>query len=104
MQVQLSNSGPSDYSPAHLLNEIGRYLELTNDTQLALRLKVNGALLSRVRHGQSPVSGSLLICMHEATGLPIAQLRHILGDRRKHFRMAKGRRQAALLEASICIY
>ncbi len=79
----------SDYSPAHLLNEISRLLSVRNDSQLANRLDVTCTRLSRVRNGHTPLTAALLIRMHEVTELDIATLLRLLGDRRGRFRISR---------------
>jgi hypothetical protein len=44
-----------------------------------------------------PVSGALLVRIHEATGLSVRTLQDLMGDRRRKFRLssAQGRIEAA---------
>jgi len=45
-------------------------------------------LLGKIRERRLQISGSMLMQMQEATGITIAELRRILGDRRGTSRMA----------------
>jgi hypothetical protein len=81
------------YDPNHLLDVIADKLELKNDAALARTLEVAAPIISKVRHLRMPVSGSLLIRIHEVTGLPMRDLQDLMGDRRTKFRLstAQGR-------------
>lgn len=87
------------YDPNHLLDDISHRLKLKNDAALARTLEVTAPMISKVRHMRIPVGASLLIRMHEVTGLPMRQLQDLMGDRRKKFRLstAQGRPDQALL-------
>jgi hypothetical protein len=41
---------------------------------------VSPPLISRIRHGKLKVSGDVMIRMHEAFGMPIAELRELIGS------------------------
>ncbi|MCG2586531.1 hypothetical protein [Massilia sp. TS11] len=61
-------------------------LQLKNDAALARALDVAPPVISKIRHHRLPVGASLLIRMHEVTGLSIRDLRDLMGDRRTKFR------------------
>ncbi len=82
-----------DYSPAHLLNELRRIMKAKTDRELADLLEINSSILSKIRHNRLSVGGAILIRMHEVSGLSTTQLRHVLGDRRKRFRMGVAMRK-----------
>ncbi|TFW17432.1 hypothetical protein [Duganella callida] len=84
---------PQHYDPNNLLDNISYRLQLKNDAALARALEVSPPILSKVRHMRMPVGASLLIRMHEVTGLPMRQLQDMMGDRRQKFRLssAQGR-------------
>jgi Sec-independent protein translocase protein TatA len=50
-------------------------------------------VISKIRHHRLPVGASLLIRMHEVTGMSIRDLRDLMGDRRTKYRLsdAQGR-------------
>ena len=54
-------------------------------------MEVAPPVISKIRHGRLPVGASLLIRMHEETGMNIGELRDLMGDRRKKYRLAMRR-------------
>lgn len=84
------------YNPNRLLDDlIGRF-QLKNDAALARTLDVAPPQISKVRSGKMPVGASMLIRMHEVTGMSIRDLRDLMGDRRAKFRNGRmGERAAA---------
>jgi plasmid maintenance system antidote protein VapI len=81
------------YNPNQLLDNISNKLNLKNDAALARTLEVTAPMISKVRNLRLPVGASLLIRMHEVTGLPVKELQNMMGDRREKFRLstAQGR-------------
>lgn len=77
-----------DYNPDVLLNELQQRLRLRNDAQLSRALEVAPPVISKIRHRRLPVGASLLIRMHEVSGISIRDLRNLMGDRRAKFRMS----------------
>ena len=45
-------------------------------------------VISKIRHHRLPVGASLLIRMHEISGMSIRDLRDLLGDRRTKYRVS----------------
>jgi antitoxin HigA-1 len=76
------------YNPGRLLDLVLKTLQLRDDSALSRKLKVATTVIKNIRHGKMPVAASMLIWMHEATGISIEQLRHWMGDRRASFRPA----------------
>ncbi len=77
-----------DYNPELLLNLLMDRMHLTEEGELAKRLRMDKRLLRKIRERRLQISGSMLMQMQEATGITIAELRRILGDRRGTSRMA----------------
>ncbi|MFZ6774952.1 hypothetical protein ACO0LB_19790 [Undibacterium sp. SXout7W] len=73
------------YDPNHLLNTIIKELHLKNDAALSRALAVAPPVISKIRHLRLPVGASLLIRIHEISGINIRELRCLMGDRRKNF-------------------
>lgn len=69
-----------------LLDELIKRLGLKNDAALSRRLRVMPPVISKIRHGGLQVGATILISMHEETGLSIKDLRLLMGDRREKFR------------------
>ena len=76
------------YDPDQLLAGLLNKLNLKNDAALSRTLEVSPPVISKIRHRRLPVTASLLIRMHEVSALSIAELRHIMGDRRSKFRIS----------------
>ena len=76
------------YNPSRLLDLVLKTLELRDDSALSRKLKVATKVIKNIREGKIPVAASMLIWIHEATGISIEQLRHWMGDRRASFRLA----------------
>lgn len=77
-----------DYNPDKLLNLLLENLRLKNDAALARMLEVAAPVISKIRHRRLPVGGALLIRMHEVSGLSVTDLRYLMGDRRRKFRIS----------------
>lgn len=76
------------YNPNHLLDTLLGKMQLKNDAALSRMLEIAPPVISKVRHYRMPIGASLLIRMHEVTGLSIRDLRDLMGDRRTKYRMA----------------
>lgn len=83
------NQAPTDtpYHPERVLDQVSEKLGLSNDVALARALKIAAPLLDRIRHGQTPLRASILLRINEVSGLSMAELRSLMGDRRSKFRM-----------------
>lgn len=78
----------AEYNPNRLLDALIERMGLANDGALSRRLNVAKTVISNIRHNRLPVGASMLIWMHEATGISIRELRALLGDRRTKFRLS----------------
>jgi hypothetical protein len=79
---------PSAYNPGRLLDALITRMGLQNDGALSRKLKVAKTVIYKIRHGHLPVPASMLMWMHEATGISIGELRALMGDRRTKFRLS----------------
>lgn len=68
-----------DYSPEDLLSSLEERFNLKNDAHLARALRVAPPYISKIRNRHLPVSDAFLIRLHDATGLPINELRSMMG-------------------------
>lgn len=80
--------GERDYNPDRLLDALIEHLKLKNDAALSRALEVAPPVISKIRHRRLAVGAALLIRMHEVTELTISDLRYLMGDRRKKFRIS----------------
>ncbi len=77
----------TDYDPNRLLDTLTQRLGVNSDKALSQKLKMNKTLVARIRQKRLPLGASLLMGIHEATGISIPELKKILGDRRSKFRL-----------------
>lgn len=89
MNAIAENDNDSRYEPNNLLDELRLRLNLKNDSALSTVLEVGRPIISRIRHHRLPVGAAVLIRMHETSGLSIAELRDLMGDRRAKFRFSE---------------
>lgn len=76
------------YDPNRLLDTLIERLNLKNDAALSRALEVAPPVISKIRHARLPVGASMLIRMHEESGLSIRELRDLMGDRRGRLRIS----------------
>ena len=89
------------YNPNHLLNILRGNMQLRNDAALSRMLEVAPPMISKIRHGHLPVGASLLIRMHEVTGMSIRDLRDLMGDRRNKYRLSDAQGRPKLQDAAV---
>ncbi|MET3119972.1 thiamine phosphate synthase YjbQ (UPF0047 family) [Undibacterium sp. GrIS 1.8] len=75
-----------NYDPNNLLDTLVKHLNLKTDVQLSQVLDVSPPVISKVRHRRLAIGATLLVSMHEVSGLSIKELRELMGDRREKFR------------------
>jgi hypothetical protein len=76
------------YSPDRLLDFLRKHFNLDNDRGLARKLGMSPQILVGIRAGRITLAASLLLCMAEASGCSVDDLRMLLGDRRSRVRLA----------------
>lgn len=81
---------PGDYDPNHFIDQLAVRLRAKNDAALCRLLGVEPPLVSKIRHKRLPIGAPLLIRVHEVTGLAIDDLRRLMGDRRRKYRIGEG--------------
>jgi len=79
---------PPSYDPNLLLNTVNARLGLPSDRALSRKLKVARDVIDDIRAGRIKICGSMLLWMHEATGMSIEELRRLMGDRRLKCRLS----------------
>lgn len=86
-----STEGQIEYQPSRLFDAICKNCALKTDSELAALLGIGNAQICKVRHGQQPLSGQLLLRIHEVTGIEIRQLKSMMGDRRARQRPSRAK-------------
>jgi plasmid maintenance system antidote protein VapI len=71
-------SNPS-YSPNVVIDALISRMGLPSDAELARRLDVAPPVISKLRHHKLPLGASLIISMHEASGISIRELKAMAG-------------------------
>lgn len=79
------------YNPSNLFDFICMRYGAKTDVQLAMLLGVGNPLICKMRRRVLPVSGSLLIRIHEITGISIRELKETMNDRRSKQRASKNK-------------
>ncbi|MEC4717923.1 hypothetical protein RY831_02060 [Noviherbaspirillum sp. CPCC 100848] len=77
------------FDPNRMLDVLLRRLQLANDDALCAELHVAPFVIARIRSGQSPIPPSLLIRINELSGINVRELRQLMGDRRREYRMGE---------------
>lgn len=80
-----------EYMPSRLFDLICQQHGLKTDRELARLLGIGSPQTCRVRHGSQPLSGELLLRIHEVTGIQIQQLKILMGDRRSQHRPSRAK-------------
>ena len=86
MDIRVS-SDPT-YEPNSLLDSLKSILGLKNDAALSRALEVAPPMISKIRHRRLPISGALLIRIHEVSDLSVSDLQLMMGDRRAKHRLS----------------
>lgn len=66
------------YNPNQLLDTMLKTMDLKNDAALSRRLGVAPPVISKIRNRRLPVGASLLIRLHEETGMLIRELKSLM--------------------------
>lgn len=83
----------NDYDPNRLFDMLMHKLGVSGDKALSQKLKMGKSVVAGIRQKRLPFGASLIMGIHETTGISIAELKRILGDRRSKYRI--GTRQQA---------
>lgn len=68
-----------EYNPNGLFDVAIARCKLKNDAALAAELEVAPSIVSKIRHHALPVGPSMVIRVHDITGMPIDSIRAYLG-------------------------
>ena len=75
-----NNSNRSKYNPLHLFETIMDNLEVYTHFALAKELDYHRSEISKIAHQKIAVSYKFILRTHEVTGIPIIELRQLMGD------------------------
>ncbi len=74
-----------DYSPERLIDRLRMAVGARSYSALGRAIDVSPSVLSKLRHRRLGVSSEILLKIHDATGIPIRELRRWMGDKRRYF-------------------
>jgi DNA-binding transcriptional regulator YdaS (Cro superfamily) len=80
MRDPLPASGNKNQPRHALLDALIEQLRLENDLALARALKVAPYIITMMREGRLTVSASMLLWIHDATGIALQRLRQLAED------------------------
>ncbi len=86
-----NNDEPIRYNPQEFIDGLIARLGVHSSSALAREVGLSPSVISKVRHQRLAISGEILLKIHEATEIPIRELRRMMGDRRKYFSPFKAR-------------
>jgi hypothetical protein len=75
----------AEAEPSNLLDALIEHFELKNDAALSRALYLSPPMISKLRTKTLQVSATVLVRMHDVTGLSIRELRALMGDNRRRF-------------------
>lgn len=78
------------YHPEKLIDSLIVRLGVRSSSGLARVVGLSPSVISKVRHKRLAVSGEILLKLHDATDIPIRELRRMMGDTRKYFSPYRG--------------
>ena len=75
----------SQYTPEFFIDSLMRRLGTHSRSALARAVGVSPSVVSKIWHRRLAISSEILLQVHEATGIPIRELRRMMGDQRRFF-------------------
>jgi plasmid maintenance system antidote protein VapI len=69
---------PYQLTPHSLLDEVIAKLNAKSDGHLSRLLEIPPPTLSRIRNGKQKPSAEVILCIHEKTGMPVAQIKSLI--------------------------
>ena len=87
MAIHIVKAAP--YNPSDLFDLLGKKYSIKTDVQLGILLGIGNPLICKIRRRIQPISGSLLIRIHEITGMSIREIKDVMGDRRSKQRASR---------------
>lgn len=82
-----TQSGLPTYNPGQLLDTVASHMKVKSDRALGHKLFLPLAAINRIRQRELPIDATMLVWLHELTGMRTVELRALMGDRRKKSRL-----------------
>ncbi|HYD58938.1 MAG TPA: hypothetical protein VEC35_01190 [Noviherbaspirillum sp.] len=67
------------YTPENLLDVLAARLKVPNDAQLSKALRIDPAMVSKLRSKKAELSAALMVRMHDVSGMTIREIRELAG-------------------------
>jgi len=67
------------YNAKALIDHVKKNLGVKRDYELVRIIGFNASVISKVRHKRKLLSAELLLALHDATGIPIKEMKQIIG-------------------------
>lgn len=68
-----------DYHPKALIDHVKQVLGVKRDYELVKFVGFNASVISKVRNKRKLLSDELLLALHDATGIPIKEMKQMMG-------------------------
>jgi len=75
----------SQYTPELFIDGLMRVLGTHSRSALARAVGISPSVISKIWHRRLAISSEILLQVHETTGIPIRELRRMMGDQRRFF-------------------
>ncbi len=85
LKMKRNELSPTQYDPEKLIDRLCKAVGARSYSALGRVIDVSPSVLSKVRHRRLGVSSEILLKIHDATGIPIRELRRWMGDTRRYF-------------------
>lgn len=72
-----TNSNTNLPCPANFIDQLQERLDVRNDAQLARYLRLQPPQISKLRHGILPLTAEIILRIHEAAEIPVAEIRSL---------------------------
>lgn len=68
-----------EYTPEKLLDSVTKLVGVKNDAQLSKKINVAHPIISKIRNRKVGFSASVILAIHESTGLSLPVIRNLCG-------------------------
>ncbi len=75
----------TNYTPELFIDGLMRRLGTNTRSALAREVGISPSIVSKIRNRRLAISSEILLQVHESTGIPIRELRRMMGDQRRFF-------------------
>lgn len=80
-----NNEDHVSYAPERFIDSLIRQLGVRSYAALSRAVGLSPSVISKIRNRRLIISSKILVQVHEATDIPIRELRRMMGDTRRYF-------------------